>query len=61
MKKTLIEILFILMLSLLVSFIYTAVTPSGMILLKKAFRTSFDDRPADVIAPPEGKTKAGRE
>ncbi|MFA4827604.1 MAG: hypothetical protein WC855_01760 [Thermodesulfovibrionales bacterium] len=59
MKRILIEILFILMLSLFVSLIYTAVSPSGMNLLKKAFRITSADLSADVKASNEGKSKAG--
>lgn len=61
MKRILIEILFILILSLFVSLIYTAVSPSGMNLLKKTFGISDSSNPADFKADPEGKSKAGME
>ncbi len=45
MKKILRETIFILTLSLFISLIYTAASPSGMVLLKKAFRISVSDTP----------------
>jgi hypothetical protein len=40
MKRTFGQIIFILALSLCISLIYTAASPSGLVLLKKAFRIS---------------------
>ena len=45
MKRILKETIFILTLSLFISVIYTAASPSGMVLLKKAFRISAPDTP----------------
>ena len=45
MKKILKETIFLLTLSLFISLIYTAASPSGMVLLKKAFRISVSDMP----------------
>ncbi|MBA4372570.1 MAG: hypothetical protein C0402_06870 [Thermodesulfovibrio sp.] len=46
MKKTFQEIIFILMLSLFISLMYTTASPTGMVLLKKAFRIYVPDSPA---------------
>ena len=45
MNKILKETIFVLTLSLFISLIYTAASPSGMVLLKKAFRISVSDTP----------------
>lgn len=43
MKRILKETIFILTLSLFISLIYAAASPSGAVLLKKAFRISVSD------------------
>ena len=43
MKRILKETIFILTLSLFISLIYSAAYPSGVVLLKKAFRISVSD------------------
>lgn len=45
MKRILKETIFILTLSLFISLIYAAASPSGMVLLKKAFRMAVSDTP----------------
>lgn len=45
MKRILKETIFFLTLSLFISVIYTAASPSGMVLLKKAFRITAPDTP----------------
>ena len=45
MKRILKETIFILTLSLFISLIYSAASPSGMVLLKKAFRISVSAAP----------------
>jgi len=45
MKRILKETIFILTLSLFISLIYAAASPSGIVLLKKAFRISVSDVP----------------
>ena len=45
MKQILKETIFILMLSLFISLIYSAASPSGMVLLEKAFRITVSAAP----------------
>ena len=45
MKRILKETIFILTLSLFISLIYAAASPSGVVLLKKAFRITVSDTP----------------
>ena len=50
MKRILKETIFILTLSLFISLIYAAASPSGMVLLKKAFRITVSDTPEKAKA-----------
>ena len=45
MKRVLKETILILTLSLFISLIYTAASPTGVVLLKKAFRITVSDTP----------------
>jgi hypothetical protein len=58
MKRTFGEIIFILALSLCISLIYTAASPSVMVLLKKAFRISVPVSPA-TEKPGQGEGSEG--
>jgi len=42
MKRVLVEGIFILILSLLITLLFNAATPSGIVMLKKAFRIKTD-------------------
>lgn len=42
MKRVLVEGIFILIFSMMITLVYNAVSPSGLILLKKAFRIKAD-------------------
>jgi len=45
MKRILKETIFILTLSFFISLVYAAASPSGVVLLKRAFRISVSDTP----------------